>query len=118
MSPLPTPKKKHTYAEALDVAPEDLSQVQLLDLLLQTTWQTGVHGRASREDNVLVQVRAGIERSRLDSLEQKLGHTWAFNIHQVGLEHALGRLESFRANLDDTTVGKLIDIREKKSAIR
>ena len=65
-------EKTETYGETLDITLEDLSQVQLLDLLLQTTGKTGVHSRSSRKNDVLVQVRSRIHGCRLDGLEEQL----------------------------------------------
>jgi hypothetical protein len=63
--------RKLPYFEALCVFLEDFLEVELLDFFLQATGETRVHGRASREDNVLVEIGARVQRSSLDRLEEK-----------------------------------------------
>jgi hypothetical protein len=42
----------------------------------------------------------------LNGVEKQLSHTGLININQVGLEEALGGLESLTADTNDTAVGK------------
>lgn len=122
-------QKRRTHVEALGVAAEDAREVQLLHLLLEARREARVHGRAAGEDDVLVQVATDVDGRGLDRLEEELcgcmrvsaegsvdssrvartGDTGLLDVDEVRLEHALGRLEALRADLDDAAVGKLQD---------
>lgn len=56
---------------------------------------------------MLVQLGPSVDRCRLNSLEQELGHSRLFNVDKVRLEHALWCFISFRSDLDDTSVWEL-----------
>ena len=43
----------------------------------------------------------------LGRLEEHLRDAWLLDVDQVWLEHALGRLEPLRADLDHSAIGKL-----------
>ena len=45
-----------THTQAIWVAASDVLEVQLLDLLLETRWQTWIHTATAREDDVLVEL--------------------------------------------------------------
>jgi hypothetical protein len=51
---------------------KDLGQVKLLDFLLQPRRQTGIHARATREDDVLVEFRSRVDRSGLLQIKHVL----------------------------------------------
>lgn len=91
-------------AESLGVALQRPRQPQLLQLLLQTRRQAGVHAAAAREDDRLEQGRADIHIGRLDRVEQELAQTRGLAVNQMWLEKTLGRLESFTAHADHTSV--------------
>ncbi|KAI3478475.1 hypothetical protein L1887_59529 [Cichorium endivia] len=99
--------------EARAVVVEDAGEVELLHLLFQTAGQTRVHARAAGEDNVLVQLGARVDGGGLDGVEEELGHARLLDIHQMRLEHALGRLEAFGADLDDAAVGQRVLLYER-----
>lgn len=61
-----------THVQSLGVVVQHLVQVELLHLLLQSTRQTGVHARSTRENDVLVQLGTDVDGSRLDGVEQEL----------------------------------------------
>ena len=80
--------------------------VELPDLLLEARGQPGVHGRAAREDNVLVQVGPCAHVARLDAIEDELREALALDVDHRRLEERLGRLEALRAHLEDATIRK------------
>ena len=61
-----------THVQSLWVTAEHPRQVQLLHLLLQPARESGVHARASGEDDVLVQLAAHIDRGGLDRVKEAL----------------------------------------------
>ena len=56
---------------------------------------------------MLVQLRADVDSRALDRLEKHLCDARLFEIYEMRLEHALGRLEALGANLDNSAVRKL-----------
>lgn len=49
----------------------------------------------------------GVDVSRLDGVEEQLGHAHALHVDEVRLEEGLGRLEALAAHLDHTAVWQL-----------
>ena len=93
-------------------------EVQLLHLFFQAAGQARVHARAAGEHDVLVQLRAYVDRGVLDRFEEHLGDARLLDVDQVRLEHALGSLEAFRTNFDRATVGQLNEMGKKMSSER
>jgi hypothetical protein len=63
-------QRESTHIKTLRLAPKNPRKVKLLHLLLETTRQSRVHRRPTREDDVLVEVGANVDRSCLDGVEE------------------------------------------------
>ena len=98
----------HTYVKSLRVTTQNLCKPQLLELLLQATWQTRIHAAATTENDCLVQTAPNIHIRRLNGVEQEFGNTRLLNIDQVRLEETLRRLEALAANTNDTAIGQRV----------
>merc|ERR1712102_205564 len=80
------------------------------DFLLHTVSNTGVHGGAARHDGVGVQVLPDVNIALHDGVVGGLVDTAGFHSEEGRLEEGLRGTESFVANGDDLTVGKLIGL--------
>jgi hypothetical protein len=98
-----TRDKDWTYIETRRVAIEHAREVQLLHFFFEAAREAGVHAQSAREHDVLLQLRADVDRRTLDRLES----AQLLDIDWVWLGQALGRLELFRADLDRSAIGKL-----------
>jgi len=78
------------------------------DLLLHTVSNTGVHGGASGHDSVGVQVLPDVNIALHDGVVDSFMNTARFHSEEGWLEERLRATESFIANGDDLTIGKLI----------
>ena len=50
---------------------EHTGEVELLHLFFETAGEAGVHARATREDDMLVELSSDVNRRSLDGLEEK-----------------------------------------------
>merc|ERR1711888_121863 len=80
------------------------------DLLLHTVSNTGVHGGASGHDGVGIQILTDINIALHDGVVGGLVDAAGFHSKEGRLEESLGATETFIANGDDLTVGKLIGL--------
>lgn len=85
---------------------------QLAHLSLQSLVQPGLHGRTSREDEVLVLLLARLDVHTLDGgvhqlVDGSLLPVDCQALSQLGVEHHLGALLELFAQLDDLLVGQL-----------
>ncbi len=92
--------------QPLWIAVENAREPQLLELLLQTRGQAGVHGTSTRQDDCLEQTASDIDVGRLDGVEERLGNTRLFAVNKVRLEQTLRGLEALRSHADDAAIGK------------
>lgn len=109
---------KSAYVESLRVSMQYAGEPQLLELLLQTRGQTGVHAASSTEHDGLVETGAHVDVGTLDGVEQQLGDTWLVDVDQVRLEETLGSLEPLAAHADDTAVGEGVGLDEDRRVFR
>merc|ERR1711970_1307289 len=86
------------------------------DLLLHTVSNTGVHGGTAGEDVVGVEVLSDINIALHDRVVGSLVDTGRFHTNERWLEEGLWASESFVADGDDLTVGKLIRLLERGRA--
>ena len=101
------PLDSTTDREFFRVSLEHPLEVELLDLPLQATGQTRQHGGAAGQHDVLVQVSADVDVSRLDRVEEQLCGPDAVHVDEVRLEEGLWSLEALPTHLDDTAVWQL-----------
>jgi hypothetical protein len=94
-----------THVQALWVAVEDASEVQLLHLLLEPRREARVHAAPAGEDDVLIELGADVDGGGLDRLEEHLRYARLLDVDEVRLEHALRRLITLRTDLDRAPVG-------------
>merc|ERR1719260_557189 len=80
------------------------------DLLLHPVSNTRVHGGASRHDSVCIQVLTDVNITLHDRVVGGLMDATSFHSKEGRLEESLGATETFIANGDDLTVGKLIGL--------
>merc|ERR1712079_58655 len=80
------------------------------DFLLHTVSNTGVHGGASRHDSVGVKILTDVNIALHDGVVGGLMDTAGFHSKEGRLEEGFGAAETFIANGDDLTVGKLIGL--------
>merc|ERR1711997_964679 len=80
------------------------------DLLLHSVGDAGVHGGASGEDSVGVQVFPDIDVALHDGVVGGLVDSAGLHSQEAGLEEGLGTPEPFVADGDDLAVGKLIGL--------
>merc|ERR1719234_1438005 len=80
------------------------------DLLLHAVSNTGVHGGASGEDSVGVQVLPDIDVALHDGVVGGLVDSAGLHSQEAGLEEGLWTPEPLVADGDDLTVGKLVGL--------
>merc|ERR1719323_1954248 len=80
------------------------------DLLLHSVSNTGVHGGASGQDSVGVQVLSDVNIALHDGVVDSLMNSARFHTKEGWLEEGLWASESLVSNGDDLTVGKLIGL--------
>merc|ERR1719205_412074 len=80
------------------------------DLLLHTVSNTGVHGGASREDSVGVQVLPDVDVALHDGVVDCLVDSAGLHAKEARLEESLGAPEPFVADGDHLAVWKLIGL--------
>merc|ERR1712156_931781 len=80
------------------------------DLLLHTVSNTGIHGGASREDSVGVQVLPDVDVALHDGVVDCLVDSAGLHAKEAGLEESLGAPEPLVADGDHLAVGKLIGL--------
>ena len=68
-----TKASRNTHVQTRRVAIQDAREVELLHLLLEAAWETGVHAGATGEDNMLVELGADVDGGILNGLEE---HFW------------------------------------------
>jgi len=78
------------------------------DFLLHTIGNTGVHGGATRHDNVGIQILTDIDIALHDRVVDGLVDTARFHTQEGRLEQRLGATETLIADGDDLSVGKFI----------
>ena len=98
----------YTYVKSLGVTAQNLCKPQLLELLLQATWQARIHATATTENDGLVQTAPDVYIRRLNGVKQEFGNTRLLNIDEVRLEKTLRRLEALAANTNDTAIGQCV----------
>jgi hypothetical protein len=98
----------YTYVKSLRVTTQNLCKPQLLELLLQATWQARIHATATTENDGLVQTAPDVYIRRLNGVKQEFGNTRLLNIDEVRLEKTLRRLEALAANTNDTAIGQCV----------
>lgn len=106
----PTTVVGGTHSKPLHVSLEDPLQVQLLDLSLQSGGEAGVHGGATRQNNVLVELGPCVHVCCLDGIEEELSDSHSIHVDQVRLEECLRSPKALSSNLHSTTIGKLCAI--------
>merc|ERR1719410_604191 len=82
------------------------------DLLLHSVSNTGVHGGASRQDGVGVQVLSDVNIALHDGVVDSLVNSAGFHTKEGWLEEGLGASESLVSDGDDLTVWKLVGLLE------
>merc|ERR1719374_197914 len=80
------------------------------DLLLHAVSDTGVHGGASREDGVGVEVLTDIDVALHDGVEGSLMNTDDLHAQESGAEHGLGAAETLVADGHDLSIGQLVGL--------
>merc|ERR1712183_991851 len=83
---------------------------QSCDLLLHSVGNTGVHGGASGEDSVGVQVLPDIDVALHDGVVGGLVDAAGLHPQEAGLEESLGTPEPLVADGDDLAVGQLVGL--------
>merc|ERR1712193_45339 len=78
------------------------------DFLLHTVSNTGVHGGASGQDSVGVQVLPDVNVALHDGVVDGLVDAARFHTQEAGLEESLGAPEPLVADGDDLAVGQLV----------
>merc|ERR1712042_339235 len=87
------------------------------DLLLHTIGDTGVHGGASRENGVGVEIFTDVDVALHDGVEAALVHADDFHTQEGRLEDGLGAAETLVADRDDLSVGKLVGLLERRGGL-
>merc|ERR1719341_3243876 len=80
------------------------------DFLLHTVSNTGVHGGASGHDSVGIEILTDVNIALHDGVVGGLVDAAGFHSEEGRLEESLWATETFIANSDDLTVGKLIGL--------
>merc|ERR1711910_104243 len=80
------------------------------DLLLHSVSNTGVHGGASGQDSVGVQVLPDVNIALHDGVVDSLVDSAGLHTKEGRLEEGLGAPEPLVADGDDLTVGKLVGL--------
>merc|ERR1712079_535921 len=83
------------------------------DLLLHTVSNTGVHGGASGQDSVGVQVLPDVNVALHDGVVDGLVDAARFHTQEAGLEESLGAPEPLVADGDDLAVGQLVGLLQR-----
>merc|ERR1719369_2176573 len=81
-----------------------------IDLLLHTIGDTGVHGGATGEDSVGVQVLAEINVRLHDGVEASFVNANDLHAEEGGAEHGLRAAETLVTDSDDLTIGQLVGL--------
>jgi len=92
--------------QTLSITLKNVIEVESAHLLLKTRGKTGVHGRTTRKDDVLVEGWAEINISILNHTEKHLVKTGLLTIDKVGSEEDFRSLETLHTDLDLTTIRK------------
>ena len=82
------------------------------DLLLHTVGDTGVHGAASGENGVGVEILTDVDIALHDGVVASLVDTSRLHTQEAGLEEGLGASETLVADGDDLSVRKLVALLE------
>ena len=82
------------------------------DLLLHAVGDTRVHGGASRQDGVGVQILTDVDVALHDAVVRRLVDAGRLHPGEAGLEEGLGAAEALVADGDDLTVGQLVALLE------
>ena len=85
---------------------------QCRDLLLHAVRDTRVHGGASRQDGVGVQILTDVDVALHDAVIRRLVDAGGLHPQEAGLEEGLGAAEALVADRDDLTVGQLVALLE------
>jgi len=80
------------------------------DLLLHTIGDTGVHGGATGEDGIGVEILTDINVALHDGVEAAFLDADDFHTQESGAEHGLGAAETLVADGDDLTIGQLVGL--------
>merc|ERR1712087_341773 len=78
------------------------------DLLGHAVGDAGVHGGATREHNVGVQILADVDVTFHDRVVRSLVHTRALHAEEGGLEEGLRAAEALVAQSDDLAIRQLV----------
>merc|ERR1712179_429997 len=87
------------------------------DLLLHTIGDTGVHGGASREDGVGVEILTDIDVALHDGVEGSLMNADNLHTQEGWLEDGLGAAETLVTDGDDLSVGQLVGLFERRGGL-
>jgi len=99
------------------VALEDLLEVETTNVLLKTRWQTGVHGRATREDDVVVELWTSIDVGLVDAVEQLITHAATLNVDEVRLKQNLRSLETLSTDVDHAAIRQCVLLDEHSGLV-
>ena len=102
-----------TYRKTADVAFEHSLQIELRDLAFKATREARVHGGATAEYDVLVELGSHVHVGSLDRVEHELGDAEAFAVGQMRLEQDLWRLEALATKFNDTAVRQLVEAKKE-----
>ena len=83
------------------------------DLLLHTVSDAGVHGAASRENSVGIEILTDVDVALHDGVVAGLVDTSRLHTKEARLEESLGASETLITDGDDLSVGKLIALLER-----
>jgi hypothetical protein len=84
------------------------------DLLVHSLGNTGVHGGTSGHDNVSVEILSDINITLHDRVESSLVDTSSLKTQHGGVEEGLGSSESLVTDGDDSAIGKLVGLLERR----
>ena len=101
-------------AQPLRIPLQDPRQPQLLEFLFEPGGQAGVHAAAAGEDDGAIEGGADVQIGGLDGVEEELGDAGLFDVDQVRLEQALGRLEALAADADDAAIGQRVGLHQHR----
>ena len=93
-----------TYGQTLGISFEHSLQIQLCDLAFEATCKARIHGGATAEHDVLVEVGSYVHVGLLYCVEEELGYAHAFAVGQMRLEEDFGRFEALATQFNDATV--------------
>jgi len=80
------------------------------DLLLHTIGDTGVHGGATGEDGVGVEILTDVDVALHDAVEAALVDADDLHAQERGAEHGLGAAETLVADGHDLSIGQLVGL--------